>query len=128
MRRLEALADAILAYNGYKDVASPLYSARNPGGLMAFSMKQAQDGKGLRVFNSFIDGYQALLFDLQLKCAGKSRAKLTPENPLLDLICSYGYKDTMAEFVARYCRRVLNDESLSKQVPISYFLEDSNNA
>ena len=128
MRRIEALADAILAYNGYKDVSSPLYSARNPGGLMAFSMKQAQDGKGLRVFNSFIDGYQALLFDLQLKCAGKSRAKLKPESALTDLICSYGYKDTMADFVVRYCRRALNDESLGRQVPISYFLEDDNNA
>ena len=123
MRRLEALADAMMHYSGYGNPDSAAYRTRNPGLLKAFSQRHPRNDEGHRVFRSFVDGYQALLYDLEIKCAGKSRSKLAPDSTLVDLMRAYGLPDTQASFVAKYLKKALLDESVSAVQPLSYFNE-----
>jgi len=120
--RLEALADAIVHYSGWDNPESELYQDRNPGGLKAFSPKHARDLKGLRVFKSLTDGYQALLFDLAIKCVGRSNTHLKIESTLRDLICALGFPGTTAQYVARFLRRALRDDTISEKTQVNYFV------
>src|ERR1700689_2927021 len=112
-RKLESLAEAIIKYSGYLEPSSPLHAARNPGALRATSMRHAKDENGHRIFNSFIDGVQALLFDLSTKLSGKSWAELTPTSTLKDLALSYSLPDTTAGAWSRFLRAALSDPNLS---------------
>lgn len=122
-QKLEALSEAVSAYSGYSDPASPLYAARNPGGLKAAG--QPDDGQGNRVFRSVIDGFQALFFDVELKVTGRSRAKLKPESTLIDLSTSYNLPILTATAWARFLRKALNDTTISAHTPLSYFTKES---
>jgi hypothetical protein len=122
--KLEALAEAVSAYSGYSDPASPLYAARNPGGLKA-SVGQANDGKGNRTFRSVIDGLQATFYDVELKVTGRSRAKLKPESTLIDLSAAYNLPILTATAWARFLRKALNDPTISAHTPLSYFTKEN---
>lgn len=122
-RKLEALAEAIIHYSGYTDPGSTLYDARNPGGLKAMGLVQARDDKGNRIFNSVLDGLQALFYDVELKVTGKSRAALKPISILIDLSASYNLPITTATAWSRFLRKALHDDSISATTPLSYFLE-----
>jgi len=123
MRRLEALADGIARYSGYYDPESEVYQARNPGSLKARSLGQAATPSGKRVFKSHIDGYQALIFDLAIKCSGRSNTALRPTSTLRELLLSYGQPATAAIYVAKYLRRALLDHSINPDTPLEFFLE-----
>ncbi len=123
MNRLEVLAEAIANYNGYDEADSEAYQARNPGCLRAFSPKHLLTPSGLRIFKSFLDGYQAFLFDLAIKCQGKSRSKLTGDSTLKDLMRVYKYPESMARYVAKFCRKALRDDTIREDTKLSYFLE-----
>lgn len=123
VRRIEALADAISRYTGWVDPESPAYQNRNPGLLKAISPKHPRDEQELRIFQSALDGYQALLFDLRVKCGGESRTRLKPTSTLTDLMLAYGYKSTMADVVVKYLRRSLQSEAINPDTPLAFFLE-----
>lgn len=123
-RKIEILADAIVAYSGYGEPGSPLYEARNPGGLKAIGIIQARDEKGNRTFRSVIDGYQALYYDLELKVTGKSRAQLKQEDTLVDLAGSYNLPATTAVVWSKWLKRALSDDTISSRTPLQYFLKD----
>jgi hypothetical protein len=123
-KRIETLADAIVAYSGYNEPGSDLYLARNPGGLKAIGIIQARDEKGNRTFRSVIDGYQALYYDLELKVTGKSRAKLKPEDTLVDLAGSYNLPATVAVVWSKWLKKAAKDDTISSRTPLSYFLKD----
>lgn len=78
----------------------------------------------MRIFRSALDGYQALLFDLAVKCDGKSRTRLKGESTLRDLVLAYHQPETAAKYVARYLKRALKDESITDKTPLSYFVRD----
>jgi hypothetical protein len=73
--RLEALADSIVHYSKWSDPESLAYQNRNPGELLAVSPKHPRDVDGKRIFRSFMDGYQALIFDLAIKCSAVAHAR-----------------------------------------------------
>ena len=125
-RSVEALAEAITKYSGYLEPSSELHAARNCGGLRATSMRHAKTEQGYRIFNSFIDSMQALLFDLQTKLAGKSWAELKPESTLKDLALSYSLPDTTAAAWARFLRAALRDSTISDKTELSYFTKGDN--
>jgi hypothetical protein len=78
---LEAIADAIMNFEGWKP-GTKSYTNRNPGNL--------RDANGnYRVYQSFTDGYNALVGDLTAKFAGHTRTGLTPESSLFDLMSVY---------------------------------------
>ncbi len=120
-RKLEALAEAIMKYSGYLEPSSELHAARNPGGLKATSMKHKHNELGQRTFNSFIDGVQALLFDLRVKLAGESWASLSDESTLKDLALSYSHPANTATTWAKFLRAALKDETISAETKLEYF-------
>lgn len=124
MRRIDALAAAFARMNGALDPQSELFHLNNPGGLLAFNPAHERDEKGRRVFKHFIGGWENLTLDLKIKCSGKSRAKLTPESPLVDIIHTYGHPTTALKYVVNYLRHALKDNSIHHTVPLGWFLED----
>ena len=119
--RIEELAQAITTYTGYLKPDSILHAAKNPGGIRATSMRHTKDENNNRVFGSFLDGYQSLLFDLQTKLSGKSWAELTPESTLEDLAVAYSLAETTAAAWAKFLRAALKDSTISSDTPLSYF-------
>ncbi len=123
MRRLEALADAIAKYTGYHSPDSEAYQTRNPGLLKAWSVRHPRTDSGVRVFDSHIDGYQALLFDLKIKAVGKSRYHLTGDSTLLDLMHAYQFPPTMAGFLVKFLRQALPDDATAETSTLNFFME-----
>jgi hypothetical protein len=123
INRLEALADAIVEYSGYRNPESALYQSRNPGGLKAWSPTLLRDLDNYRVFCSFKAGYDALIFDLQRKCSGESHTKLERTSTLKDLITTNGFQPTVVGYVVTFLRRALQDVSISELTPLQYFAE-----
>lgn len=121
-RRLEALAEAIAHVSGYHTPGSPLYLARNPGGLRAYG--KPADEHGNRIFNSIIDGWQALIFDTSLKLEGKSKAMLQPSDTLQEFAMAHRQSFTAADAYAKFLRKALQDDSIHKRTELRYFLEE----
>lgn len=116
--RLEALADALAFYHRSFDPDSDAYKARNPGLLRATQLKHKRDANGKRVFDSFLDGYQALLFDLKIKCSGKSAARHKLET-LSDLM----QNKAAGKYLAKFLTRALDTEIVA-ETPLAYFIGD----
>lgn len=74
MSPIEALADAIMAYNEWipkgasREIpnGSRSWRNRNPGNLRAYTASHMRDKEGYRVFASLTDGFQALIADIHL--------------------------------------------------------------
>lgn len=124
VKRLEALADGFAKMYGALDPLSDAYKLRNPLLLRAFVPKHARDPKGRRVFRSFVAGYENALLDLKIKCSGNSRAKLTPESPLVDLVHLYGNPTTALKSLVRFLRHALEDDTIPEGVKLGWFLEE----
>lgn len=123
VNRLEALAEGIMAYSGYRDPGSELFQARNPGGLRAYSPTVMRDLENYRQFTSLKSGWDALLFDLRTKCSGDSHTSLTPDSTLKDLIRVNGFQFTIASYVATFLQRALQDQTVSENTTLAFFLE-----
>lgn len=123
MKRIEALADAFAHMYGALDGMSEAYHLRNPIMLKAFAPKHARDEKGRRVFNSFVAGYENALLDLKIKCSGKSRARLTPDSPLVDLITTYGNPTGALRTIIKFLRHALKDDTIPEKVNLGWFIE-----
>lgn len=123
MRRIEALADAFAKIQGAFDPLSDAYHLRNPLLLRAFAPKHARDEKGRRIFKTFIAGYENSLLDLSIKCAGHSRAKLTPESTLVDLAHAYGQPTSCVRYLVNFLRHALRDDTITEGVRLGWFLE-----
>ena len=124
--RIEALADAWIEYGTrFSDPNSEEYLCRNPGALKWFPTQKlhAKTESGMRKFRSFIDGYQALCFDFEVKCKGESRSRVTKEATLTDLVIAFSVPETTAKYMARFLRKALNDQNISEKTRLSYFLE-----
>jgi len=121
MKRLQALADALTSCTGFHDPESETYQCRNPLALKAFSLKHKRNDSGLRIFDSLDDGYKAALYDLHVKCSGKSRAKVKEDSPLKLLIRCLSMPHSDTERVTIFLRKALQDQSINSETPLSYF-------
>ena len=128
MTRIEILADALARMNCWHDPRSEAYKLRNPGMLRAFSPKHAKDENGYRIFNSYPSGYDNLILDLQIKCSGRSHARLKPDDTLVNLAACYGYPKGSATYLKKFLRKALNDENIMESTPLSFFMEDQKTA
>ncbi len=126
MNRLEALTDALMSQTGFLDPRSEEYRCRNPLGLKAFSMKHPHNDQGLRIFKNFTAGYVAGLFDVRVKCSGESRAKVDKESSLKELLRCMSKPTDKAHEVAEFLKQALNDDGISADTPLSYFVENGN--
>jgi hypothetical protein len=121
MTKLEALALALAHLNNFHDPESVAFRNGNPGLLKAFALKHKMDGDQIRIFDSFLDGYQALLYDLKTKCSGRSRSKLKPASALTDLLHVYGH--TEIERAVKFLKAALQKSDVSEKTFLSFFLE-----
>lgn len=124
LSKYEALVDAIGRANGLADPESPCYLLRNPLMIRSFARpgKHETDDQGRRIFSSLLSGYKAALFDIELKITGKSRAGLTPDSTLTNLLAVYGIKELGGiSTIVSFLRRALKDSTLSGSTPLSYF-------
>lgn len=124
VKRIEALCDSLMKMYGAGDPLSDAFKLRNPLLLRAFNPKHPRDEKGRRVFKTFIAGYENALLDLKIKCSGRSRAKLTTESPLVDLVHVYGNPTTALKSLVRFLRHALQDDSIREDVKLGFFLEE----
>jgi hypothetical protein len=102
---LEAVADAIMKFEGWQP-GTKSYRNRNPGNL--------EDGLGnYKVFSSFVEGYSALLSDLEDKFLGHTRTGLGPDSTILQLMMKYAppadNNPTQAytDFICGWCTKAL---------------------
>ena len=89
--RVETLVDSLARINGAHDPESEAYQIRNPLLLVSFAKpgKHDTDEKGRRIFSSYINGYKAGVYDVTLKCSGKSRANVDVNGTLTQLFPSF---------------------------------------
>lgn len=128
VNKIEAVVDALGKCNGSADPSSECYTLRNPLLIRSFARpgKHETDEKGRRVFTSFLSGYKAAIFDCELKISGNSRAGLKPTDTLTNLLGVYGIKEPGGiSNVVSFLRRALKDQDISKDTPLSYFLDSS---
>ena len=126
-RKLEDLVNALATYNGSRDPLSPLYSARNMLCLQEFD-KGVATGK-LRIFDTHHAGWLACLFDLKLKCLGKSRAKLRGDSyNIRGLVRAYSMNEGSPRYIVRFLRKALNTQEITEDTPLSFFLSDQDRA
>lgn len=93
MYPVEALADAIMCFEGWHPKGesqslpngSRSWRNRNPGNLRPFSSSQARDSENYRIFASLVDGFSALLADLNHKL----QIDFSQKDTLLDVISKY---------------------------------------
>jgi hypothetical protein len=112
MSPLEALADAIMQFEGWKQ-GSRSWQNRNPGNLRpAGGASVLTDDSNYRIFSSLSEGFAALVDDLQAKFNGSHG--LTPQSTLLDLLNVYApagdanNPNTYTQFVCTWTSRALN--------------------
>lgn len=126
--RLEALADAIMAFEGWHPGDRP-YRNRNPGDLRSSPYQNEKDQGGYVVFTRFALGYEALLRDLYDKCVGKTVTSLGRTSTLYDLVnvwaptSDHNDPNRYAEFVARFIATALNMK-ITLETPLSFFTAD----
>jgi hypothetical protein len=147
MNKLEALTDGLCRMTEFSDPSSVLYRYRNPLGLRVFCIHGKGVGRcelcpaghpligriwrerawdhatGMRVFSTLIDGYQASLFDVRMKCSGKSHAAISQSSPLTELCISYAIGGTRpADALAKFLRRALDEDLIRADTMVGFFL------
>lgn len=125
MRRIEAIIDAIGSLKGATNPESVCYRLRNPMLIKSFALpgKHEINEKGYRVFPSLLNGYKACLFDLECKLSGRTRAKVTANSTLDQLLACYEiYAPTAIDAVVSFLRRALDDQAIGPKTAVSYFL------
>src|SRR6266446_2606682 len=85
MNPLESSADAIQMFEGWHP-GTRSYRNRNPGNLEG---GEKVDAKNYDVFNTFTEGYQALLNELGAKFSGNNRHGIGPNSTMSDLMNIY---------------------------------------
>jgi hypothetical protein len=119
--RLEALAEAITEFSGYRNPEGQLYQLRNPGALRAYDSVRMRDLDGYRAFTSYKGGFDALVTDLRIKCSGRSHTTLQVTSTLRDLI-AVNRLNVEAFHIVKFLRRALNDQSIEAITPLEFFL------
>lgn len=119
MNKLEALADAIMKFNGYLEPDGDLYKLRNPGGLMAASPRHDRVGD-YRVFPKAVNGYQSLLYDLERKVSGESYTGLKLHSQLVELLRVYGFRDDESWPVFTFLSKALG-VNVTRETPLAFF-------
>lgn len=136
MNRIEALAMAVAREHQAFEPCSESCATLNPGMLKSHSTDKVNrvNSEGLRLFDSYKAGHQALVANLQMKCEGHtkdhsapaaytSNGKLTPASPLMELCKTY--RSVNVRNIVEFLQDVLEDKAINERTPISFFVEGS---
>jgi len=122
--RLESLLDAIASLKGFHNPDSYTYQIKNPLLIHSFARpgKHTTDAEGRRIFTSWLAGYKACLFDLEMKVSCRSSAGLTNRDKLSGLLRIYGLPDGLGhDQVVKFLRRAIKDQTITKDIALEYF-------
>lgn len=108
MNRIERFAEAIKTFEGWKP-GSRSYNNNNPGNLKGgvWPGVIGKDDAGFLIFQSFADGWNALVYQITLAAKGKSSV-YSPQNSILQFFEKYAPSSdnnnpaSYARFVANY--------------------------
>jgi hypothetical protein len=121
MKNLEHLAIAICKTTGGFTAESTAFQLHNPGLLKAFAPKHQDDSyRGYRRFSSWQAGFKALVFDLSVKCSGKSHASVKEWSTIKDLLGLWEIKEPRK--IINFLRRACGDESINENTSLEYFV------
>lgn len=125
MRGIEAVADAIMHYEGWF-AGSRSNRNRNPGNLRDSRLKSGEDPQGYAVFSTLAMGYTALVTDLESKFQGHTSTGLTPDSSLLDLMEVYApsadrnnpsrYAESVADWISSALNRTYTVDSRLRDI------------
>jgi hypothetical protein len=126
MIKLEAIVLAVGKMNGvFDDPESKAFRLRNPLLLKTYRPEKKVDSENYRVFSSVMGGFKAGVADVQAKSSGKNH-RLSEDNTLRDLLVLYGFSNEQTvKKVVLFLRRALQDENVSANTPLKWFLETS---
>lgn len=126
--KLEFLCDAITEYLGSHDPQSRAYKLRNPLALKEVKVIQGESGKkviqfgDLRQYRSWVHGYESGLYDLRMKCSGRSSSGLTQFSSITELARFYGLTEQAAGNIADYLSFALEDDKITQDTQLFVFL------
>jgi hypothetical protein len=127
--KIEALVDALANLSGASgNPDSHLFQIRNPIGLLNFGKpgKNEIDENGKRIFSTWLAGYRAATFDIQIKLEGTSRSGVKRDDKLTNLLRVLGVTEKLGQVqVCRFLRRALKDETITPETPLAYFREET---
>lgn len=126
MIKLEMVCLAVGKLNGaFDDPESKAFRLCNPLLLKTYRPEKKVDSENYRIFTSVMGGFKAGIADLQAKSSGKNH-RLSDENSLRDLLVLYGFaNEQTVKKIILFLRRSLQDENISANTPIKWFLETS---
>lgn len=126
MIKLEMVCLAVGKLNGaFDDPESKAFRLCNPLLLKTYRPEKKVDSENYRIFTSVMGGFKAGIADLQAKSSGKNH-RLSEDNTLRDLLILYGFaNEQTVKKIILFLRRSLQDENISANTPIKWFLENS---
>ena len=71
MRKLDRFCEAIMAFEGWNP-GSRSYRNCNPGNLRGSFIQHLMDSNGYCIFETFANGWLALISDVTAKCSNRS--------------------------------------------------------
>lgn len=124
MIKIESLVLAIGKMNGvFDDPESKAFRLCNPLLLKTYRPEKKVDSENYRIFSSVMGGFKAGVADVQAKSSGKNH-RLSEDNTLRDLLVLYGFSNEQTvKKVVLFLRRALQDETVSVNTPLKWFLE-----
>lgn len=126
MIKIESLVLAIGKLNGcFDDPESKAFRLCNPLLLKTYRPEKKVDSENYRVFSSVMGGFKAGVADVQAKSSGKNH-RLSEDNVLRDILVLYGFSNEQTvKKIVLFLRRALQDETVSVNTPLKWFLETS---
>lgn len=124
--KTEAIVDAIASLNEYHRPDSEAYQLRNPLLLKSYAApgKHNVDEQGRRQFDSYLGGYKAAYFDVDLKIQGGSSTGLKSTDKLKNLLSVYGIKHEQDQLsVVFFLRKALGNKDIDLATELQYFIE-----
>jgi len=121
MRRLEALADSIRVYEGWRP-NSRAWRNNNPGNLRS-SPFELDKRENFSRFDTFLSGWLALYWDLFQKAQGNTRTQLNGDSSLYELFAVWA-PSSDGNAPRRYAEWVGARLDVSPHIALSWFLED----
>jgi len=120
--KLEKLARAITIAEGWLP-ESPSISFRNHNpGALKWSIFQLGSRDNFAYFLNDSIGFFSLMYDLALKCRGKTRTNLGPQSTIEDLVRTYTAEQDL-EKLENYLKIVVRITGKSRTTPLSYFVK-----
>jgi len=126
INRIETIVDSIAFLHRAYQPDSEAYKLRNPMMLKNYSPpgKHKVDENGLRVFDSFLDGYKSGVYDVTIKLKGESNSGIKTSDTLRNLLAVFSInKEEDINTVVFFLRKAVSKE-VTPLTPLSYFKEN----